>query len=90
MPHLVVVGLRFALLLSFSCQLFGLVAFLEEETLGLDEHVLEIMKKHRNPLASVSIPGPRKKMKMLRRELMNTPREVRRRTLIACTAVRRV
>ena len=85
-------GLRFSLLLCFSCQLFGLVAFLEKGTLGLDEKELALgsMKKHRNLSASIPIPGPRKKMKLLRKGLMNTPREVRRRTLIACTKVQRV
>lgn len=89
---LVVVSLRFSLPLCFSSQFFALVAFLEEEKLGLGglEQTLESMEKHGNPSASIPISGTREKMKMLRHELMNTPREVRTRTLIACTAVQRV
>lgn len=63
MLQLAVVGLRFSLLLCFSSYLFGLVAFLEEETLGLDgqEQALESMKQHRNSSAYIPIPGRRKK-----------------------------
>lgn len=43
-----------------------------------------------NRSASIPTPGPRKKMKMFGRELMNTPRDVRGRALIACTAVQGV
>jgi len=79
-----------SLLLCFSCQQFGLMGLLEEETLGLDgqEQALESMKKHRNHLASIPSPSPRKKMKLLRKEQMNTPGQVRG-TLVACTVARR-
>lgn len=92
MLELVVAELRFSLLKCFSCQFFGLVAFLVEEPLGLDgqKQALENMKKHRNHSASIFIPSPKKKMKLLRKELMNTLREVRRGALIAYTAVRRI
>lgn len=66
----------------FSCQLIGLMAFLEGGTLGLHkrERALESMKKQTNPSVSIPIPGSRRKRKLLKKELMNRPREVRGRT----------